>query len=190
MMVAFIVTVYSAPVDTILKPGVKAPGFSMLTLDGSRVALNELCGDTLLNPYSNKVRNTVILSFWATYCQPCQKEIPELQKFMANHANDAIKLFCVSIDKEGKDIVDPFVKKYHYTVPVLLDRYKVTAGRYGVKHLPALFVIDAHGVIRYSSTGYDDKMKLQDKLEGQIRSLKGPVAVKTKTGGPVTKTLR
>jgi cytochrome c biogenesis protein CcmG/thiol:disulfide interchange protein DsbE len=144
-----------------------------------------------LKPYSNKVRNTVILSFWATYCQPCQKEIPELQKFMANHANDCDKTFLRQHrQRGGKDIVDPFVKKYHYTVPVLLDRYKVTAGRYGVKHLPALFVIDAHGVIRYSSTGYDDKMKLQDKLEGQIRSLKGPVAVKTKTGGPVTKTLR
>ena len=92
MMVVFIVAVYAVPEDTILRPGVRAPSFSMLTLDGSRVALNELCGDTLLKPYTNKVHNTVILSFWATYCLPCQKEIPELQKFMANHTKDSIKL--------------------------------------------------------------------------------------------------
>jgi peroxiredoxin len=128
------------------------------------------------------------LSFWATYCLPCQKEIPELQKFMTNHTKDSIKLFCVSIDKEGADIVAPFVTKRDYTVPVLLDRYAKTAGRYGVKHLPALFVVDTHGIIRYSSTGYDDKVKLREKLEGLIRSIKGPVAAKAKTGGSAAKT--
>ncbi|MBD3322351.1 MAG: redoxin domain-containing protein, partial [Chitinivibrionales bacterium] len=120
----------------------------------------------------NDVPHIVILSFWATYCEPCQKEIPELMKFAEKHKDDPIKIFCISLDKEGASKVVPFVKEKKYTLPMLLDPYKRTSERYGVKKLPALFVIGPDGAVRYSSSGYDDKQSLVDKLDTIVSGIR------------------
>jgi len=156
----------------LLKPQTAAPTFSLPSLNGDRISLRTYCGDTLLKSYVNKIHYTVVLSFWATYCIPCRKEIPELMKFQEKHSTDSIKVLCLNIDKEGASVVEPFVKKEGYTLPVLLDPYKKTAERYGVTQLPALFVIDPHGTIQYSSIGYDEKSTLDGKLEQIIADIK------------------
>ena len=158
--------------SALLKPGTKAPSFSLLQLGGPRVELYTLCGDTLQKPYLNKVRHTIILSFWATYCVPCQKEIPELQKFVEAHVADTVKLFCISLDKDGASAVEPCAKERNYTVPILYDQYKKAAERYGVKSLPSLVVIDPRGIIRYASTGYDEKINMRDRLEQVLKAIK------------------
>ena len=156
----------------LLPAGSAAPTFSLPSLDGDRVSLRVFCGDTLLKPHINNVRHIVVLSFWATYCIPCQKEIPELIKFAEKHRNDSIKVFCVSIDKEGASIVSPFVKEKGYDIPVLLDPYQKTAERYGVKSLPALFVIDQFGKICYAASGYNESESLDEKLEQIISDIR------------------
>ncbi len=159
--------------DTKLIPaGSVAPSFSLPTPSGDRVSLDLYCGKTLSKPYFNNVRHTVILSFWATYCKPCQKELPELQAFAQKHRKDNVIVLCVSIDKEGADIVAPFIKEKGYTTQVLLDPYTRTAERYGVHSLPALFVIDTMGVIRFTSHGYDENSPLEPKLEGVLRAIR------------------
>ena len=166
------------PESKLLAPGTPAPSFSLPTLSGERVSLSIYCGETLSKPFSNKVRHTMILSFWATYCKPCQKEIPELISFADKHKTDNVVVLCVSIDKEGAAIVEPFVKEKNYSVQVLLDPYTKTAERYGVKSLPALFVIDTMGVIRYSSLGYDDKNPLEPKLESILKAIRTGAKIK------------
>jgi peroxiredoxin len=162
----------AADTSSILQPGTAAPGFSLPTLTGTREVLSVYCGAQLSKPYVNNLHHIVILSFWATYCKPCQKEIPELHAFAEKHQKDSVKIFCVSIDKEGVDIVAPFVKEKNYTLPVLLDPYKATAQRYGVKSLPSLFVIGPDGAIRYSSTGFDEKTNLDEKLESMLAGVR------------------
>lgn len=162
----------------LLAPGTPAPSFSLPTVSGDRVSLSIYCGETLSKPFFNKVRHTMILSFWATYCKPCQKEIPELISFADKHKADNVVVLCVSIDKEGSTVVEPFVKEKNYTVQVLLDPYTKTAERYGVKSLPALFVIDTMGVIRYSSLGYDDKNPLEPKLESILKAIRTGAKIK------------
>lgn len=149
----------------LLPPGSAAPTFSLPALNGDRVSLRVYCGDTLLKPHINSVRQIVVLNFWATYCKPCQKEIPELMRFSEKHKDDSVKVFCISIDKEGASLVSPFIKEKGYTVPVLLDPYMKTAQRYGVEALPALFVIDPYGKIAFSAVGYDSLEQLDIKLE-------------------------
>jgi peroxiredoxin len=162
----------------LLAPGTPAPSFSLPTLSGDRMSLSIYCGETLSKPFFNKVRHTMILSFWATYCKPCQKEIPELITFADKHKTDNVVVLCVSIDKEGGTVVEPFVKEKNYTVQVLLDPYTKTAERYGVKSLPALFVIDTMGVIRYASLGYDEKNPLGPKLESIVKAIKEGTKIK------------
>ena len=154
-----------------LAPGNTAPSFSLPTLSGTRQTLSVWCGK-LSKPYVNKEKHVVILSFWATYCKPCQKEIPELMKFAKKHKNDKLKIFCISLDKEGASIVAPFVKKQKYSLPMLLDPYKRTALRYGVKSLPALVVIGHDGIIRYSSVGYKEDVPFQKILERAFEAAK------------------
>ncbi len=154
------------------KPGDRAPTFSLPALDGKRQVLRVWCGDTLLKPYINDVKHTVILNFWATYCKPCQKEIPQIATFMKKHEGEPIKAFFVSIDKEGVDKVRPFVEDKGYDVTVLLDTYARTATRYGVKSVPALFVVAPDGSVFYSASGYDESTNLVEKLEKIYASIK------------------
>lgn len=156
----------------VLAPGTESPTFSLASLTNERVSLRTWCGE-LNKPYVNSIKHTVIISFWATYCAPCQKEIPELMAFAAKHTGDPIKIFCVSIDKEGAAKVGPFVAEKKYTLPVLLDPYATTAKRYGALRLPALFVIDGDGIIRYSSVGFDKSVSLVEKLESIIAGISG-----------------
>ncbi|MBD3392624.1 MAG: redoxin domain-containing protein [Chitinivibrionales bacterium] len=155
-----------------LPPGTEAPSFSLPTLSGGRETLRIWCGKKLAKPYVNKVPHTVVLSFWATYCKPCQKEIPELMKFAEKNKDEALKIFCISLDKEGASVVAPFVKEKGYALPVLLDPYKRTAQRYGVKTLPALVVIGPDGVVRYSSVGYKADVPFQKILKKAVASAK------------------
>lgn len=130
------------------------------------ISLHDFCGD-LRHKWRNRIKYNVILSFWATYCHPCKKEIPELEKTVMGHQGNT-KLLLVNIDKEGKRIVEPFLKKHQYESDVLLDAYRRTAKKYGVNAVPAMFLIDKKGIIRYVSYGYDEEKGtklLADKLK-------------------------
>lgn len=178
---SFVVSGFTAE-STLLKAGTQAPTFSLPALDGDRVSLRMYCGDTLLKPHLIGQKHIVILSFWATYCLPCQKEIPELIKFQQKHVSDSVKVLCVSIDKEGASIVAPFITEKQYAIPVLLDPYRKTAERYGVTALPSLFVIDQSGKIRYSSVGYDTSVALDQKLEQIISDIRAGHSVSAASG--------
>jgi peroxiredoxin len=156
----------------VLSAGTIAPTFSLPTIDGERISLRTWCGDTLNKPLFNPFRHIVILSFWATYCEPCKKEIPELASIAQKHSTDSVKIFCISIDKEGASKVGPVVTERKYTLPALLDPYCKTAERYGVSSLPALFVIDPMGTISYSTSGYNENESLSQKIDSIISQIR------------------
>ncbi len=154
-----------------LSAGNEAPTFSLPTPEGNREALSVWCGDRLSKPYINDRPHTVILSFWATYCKPCKKEIPELIKFQERFRDRDVKTFLISIDKQGAQAVNPYMKENKVTLPVLLDPYRRTAERYNVKALPALFVIAPDGTIKYSSVGYRKEIALDSLLSEVVNAV-------------------
>ncbi|MFW6244728.1 MAG: TlpA disulfide reductase family protein [Fibrobacterota bacterium] len=158
----------------VLGPGENAPTFSLPSLTKDRVVLRHYCGQKLLRSRVNDEPKIVILNFWATYCAPCQKEIPELVRFQKKY-KEKVKLICISIDKEGKSLVKPFVREKKYDITVGLDPYLHTAKRYNVYKVPALFVLDHKGVIRYSQNDYDEL--LVAKLEKVIDDIEKGRAV-------------
>ena len=173
--------------QTLLGPGTPAPGFSLPSLTGSREALSVWCGKDLSKPFLNSKPRVVILSFWATYCGPCQKEIPVLHKFYEKHAADSLKVFLVSIDEQGADIVSPAVAERKYSLPVLLDPYKKTSERYGVKSLPAMFVIGADGLVKYSASGFRkdaDMATVLDQIYDAVKNGKPvPASIQNASAG-------
>lgn len=128
-----------------------APGFDLLNLNGEKVSLASLQG------------KVVVLDFWATWCQPCIRSFPGMQAAQELYADDSeVQFLFINTwerDKEYKKKVVDFIEKNKYPFEVLYDDEKDPqtnqniAATYGVKGIPAKFIIDKEGNIRYSLTG-------------------------------------
>ena len=134
---------------------------------GEYVALRDFCG-TPRKPWNAPPRRPVVISFFANWCQPCRKEIPELEK-QAKLWGDSVSVFLVSVGDKPEQIKS-FLDEVPTTLPVLMDPYKATSTeRYGISALPTVFVIDKQSVVRYTATGFhEDSM---EKLDAVIQEL-------------------
>ncbi len=123
-----------------LNVGDRAPDFSLRTLDGTVVSLNQYRG------------KKVILNFWASWCPPCQAEMPDLQAYYAEYADEGFVI--VAIDSgEGEADVRAFVEQYGLTFPVWLDPGMDALYAFQNPDLPSSYVIDREGTVRLSWTG-------------------------------------
>lgn len=115
-----------------------APSVSLQTLEGQEVTLESYRG------------KAVLLDFWATWCKPCEKLMPDLQKLHDQYAEKGLAVLGISID-EGKDAagkVQKFTGKKKIAYPVLLDVAAEPAwAAFHVKAIPALFLIDPQGQV-------------------------------------------
>lgn len=113
-------------------------------------ALSDLDGNTVwLSDYRGKV---VIISFWATWCPPCQAEIPELVELYPALQADGVVILAVNF-QETADTVDAFAQEMNMNFPVLLDTQGYLAYVNGVRALPTSLFVDRQGVLRYSYMG-------------------------------------
>jgi cytochrome c biogenesis protein CcmG/thiol:disulfide interchange protein DsbE len=150
-----------------LKTGDMAPKFYLKTLEGESFFLTDWCGE-LRQPWKQNQKHVVLLSFFATWCQPCREEIPELENISRNYKERALKVFLVNF-KENTEAVAPFKNKMNLEMPILLDKYGVAAKKYGVNNLPKLFLIDQAGKIKLIHEGYS--ADLQQTLNAEIARL-------------------
>lgn len=154
-----------------LKIGDKAPTFYLKDVNNNDVFLRDYCGEKLRKPWKNKEKYVVVLSFWATWCGPCQKEIPVLQEIMDGYAGQKVKAFLIDVG-EKKEKVAPFVQKKKFRLPVLLDVYSmVSTKKYQVPALPRLFVIDQNGIIRHTEEGFNGEQHLRMELKTVLDKL-------------------
>ncbi len=158
----------STPKDSVLKVGNPAPTFVLRDSTGADVFLRDFCGE-LRQPWKNKVKHVVILSFFATWCEPCLKEIPELEKLANEFRGRELKIFLVNL-KEDRALVEKFYREKNITLPVLFDKYGIVAGKYHVDSLPRLFVIDREGKLLWQTIGYQENFSttLRRILDGQF----------------------
>jgi thiol-disulfide isomerase/thioredoxin len=114
------------------------------------LSLNDLNGDTIhLNDYPGSV---VLVNNWATWCPPCAAEMPTLQTYYQNHANDGFILLAIEAGDPLPDVVQ-FVADYQLTFPVLLDPMNLSLRAFGNDALPSSYVIDQEGLVRLAWTG-------------------------------------
>lgn len=112
-----------------------------MSLDGEHLDTQALTG------------KVVILTFWATWCEPCREELPLLSRFYARHRQDGLEILGFSLDgADDMDDVKKVARTLQFPVGLLGSAY---AGGYGrVWHLPVNFTIDRQG--RLADNGWAD----------------------------------
>jgi len=94
----------------------------------------------------------VLVNFWATWCGPCREEMPAMERLYAKHRQRGFVLLAVSVDTDAA-LVRPFLERYKLTFPVTLDAKMDLANAYGVRALPASFLIDRDGYLAALALG-------------------------------------
>ena len=136
----------SACVPRDLRPpqvGDRAPDFQAVSLDGERtVALADYAGQTIL------------VNLWATWCAPCRFETPYLQSVYEENQERGLMVVGVSVDSPSAlDSVNDFLEEMGVTYDVLLDPDMVSTDVFVAMGLPASFLIDGDGVVRFTRLG-------------------------------------
>ena len=117
-------------------------------------------------------KKLVIMSFFATYCDPCKKEMPELARLYDTYKSQGLGIMLVSIDKgdEQRQLIIDLAKQNHVAFPVMHDRYQVVARRYAAERLPYMLMLDGAGIVKVVHIGYTDELKanLENEVRGQL----------------------
>ena len=122
--------------------GAPAPGYRTVSLNGDTVSLAAHRG------------KVVLLNVWATWCHPCRDEIPELQAIHVKYQPRGLELIGVSVDSDGSDdAIRSFMTDFRMTYPVWRDPDERVSSQFLVVGVPATFLIDRDGVLRWRKTG-------------------------------------
>ena len=140
-----------------IKDGDKAPNFSLKTVDGKTVNLTD---------YKGKI---VILDFWATWCPPCRRGIPDLINIQ-NEFNKNVVVIGISLDREKtiKD-VPGFIKEYGINYPVVYGDDKIVGDYGGIRSIPTSFVIDKKGNVADMHVGLVSKDVFVNKINELLK---------------------
>ncbi len=140
--------------------------FKLRALDGKMVELADLCA-----------KGPVLISFWATYCEPCKKEIPHLFKIVERLSERDLQLVLVSVDSpRSQKRVKPYARGKGWDCPVLLDTNGRIMKQLKGSNPPYTMVVGRNGEVLYAHSGYrpGDEKELEQKLAGMLAAAPGP----------------
>lgn len=138
--------------------GKRAPDFTLQDINGKTVSLSSLRG------------KVVMLNFWATWCPPCQAELPEIQRaynFYRKRPDD-VAMLLVDVG-ESRNKVNSFLKEKGYNLPVALDPPSEAANLYLVRGIPTTFFIDRDGIIRDIYIGAATEGEIRERIDALMR---------------------
>jgi cytochrome c biogenesis protein CcmG/thiol:disulfide interchange protein DsbE len=124
------------PEITRIEPGARAPAYT---------AVDVVSGDSVsVRDYRGEV---VLLNLWATWCPPCEQEMPSIERLHQELGPQGLKVVAISIDQLDPDAVRLWAADRGLTFRVLLDRSGRIQQAYQTTGMPESFVIDRKGVI-------------------------------------------
>lgn len=136
--------------------GKPAPSFTLQTFDGKSVSLSDFSGQV------------VLIDFWATYCPPCVKALPELQALHAKNASRGFAVLGVTVDERAA-LVDKATRQAKVTYPIVKATPEVW-NAYKVNALPSLILVGRDGKIIRRYGGEADKSAMMREIEAALRS--------------------
>lgn len=141
------------------KPGeaAKVPDFTLKrATDGKAVSSDEFKG---------KVR---IIDFWATWCPPCRREIPDFIALQKQYGPKGLVVIGIAMDKQGASVVAPFVKENGMTYPVLIADDQVGAAYGNIMSYPTTFLVDRDGNVVKRYIGFTEKATFEKDLKALL----------------------
>ena len=137
-------------------PNEKAPALSGPTLDGKTLALAGFTG------------KVVLVDFWATWCDPCREEIPDLVKLRDRLKVKGFEILGVSMDEEGAKAVKKFMAKQPISYPVVLNNGERPPAGWVVPGLPTAYLIGRRGEVLKRWFGEKDMPDLEKDVTGAL----------------------
>jgi thiol-disulfide isomerase/thioredoxin len=152
------VKVEPSTVNNSTSPAVKsesvemAPNFTLTSTNGKNIQLSDFRG------------KVVIVDFWATWCPPCRKGIPDLIDIQKEFKNEVV-VIGISLDQDTKSEVIPFMKKFGINYPVVYGDNKVVNDYGSINAIPTSFVINKDGKIVDKHIGLVPKSEIVQKIK-------------------------
>jgi len=134
----------------------KAPNFTLKSRSGKNIKLSELRGQV------------VMLNFWASWCGPCRKEMPILEKIHKKYKRLGFTLLGVNVEENSMDAKN-YLKDVKVTFPILFDTRQKTSKLYNVSAMPTTIIIDRNGNKRFIHKGY--KAGYENDYKRQVKKL-------------------
>jgi thiol-disulfide isomerase/thioredoxin len=135
--------------------GKAAPAFTLTDLEGRKVSLADFKG------------KPVVVNFWATWCGPCQLEMPWFQEFAAKYKDQGLVVLGIDQDDEDmpKDKIAAAVKRIGVTYPILLPSKTISKDYALGDYLPETFIVNRQGVIVDHAMGAPAKDEMEAKIK-------------------------
>jgi len=155
LFAAIAFTVYSSFTKEkveVLQEGDKAPDFELIDLDGEKHRLSEYKGQGLF------------LNFWGTWCEPCKKEFPIIDRQYHVYQKQGVQVLAVNI-AESDFAVRDYIDSKGLTFPVAIDKEKSVMTAYNINPLPTTFLIDPNGEIVKIITGEMNETMIKQYME-------------------------
>ena len=147
--------------------GSKSPTFFLRDINGEDFFLSDYVGEPRNQDTKQSRKKVIILSFFATWCKPCIKELPELQSISGNYSNDTLLTLLIDVN-EKRDEVNKFLESLDIHLLVVLDRYGKISQGYNIISLPTLLIIDNGGIIRFISKQFKGVKEFRNILNAEI----------------------
>ena len=147
----------------LLKPGGKAPDFSVRDLGGKEFHLRQSLD-----------KDAVLLFFWSYFCGPCREEFPLISEMAREYGGKGLQVVGVNLDgPEMKKLIDRMAVVEKVSFRIVFDELDGDAFRvadpYGVSGTPALFVVDRKGVIAFSLVGTVTVEQLRKEISKVVK---------------------
>ena len=133
-----------------------APDFTLKLTDGKDIKLSD---------HKGKI---VIIDFWATWCPPCRRGIPDLVDIQKKYEEEVL-IIGISLDNETKPDVVPFIKQYKINYPVAYGNMEVVAAFGNIQAIPTSFIVDQSGQIVDTHVGLVDKSAYINKINELLK---------------------
>ena len=131
------------------------PGFdfNLPDLNGKIISLEDFKGKVL------------IINFWATWCPPCEEEIPKLNQLHKRYKNEGLVVIGIALDKDSLNLVEPFVREKRIGYPILMGNEQVLRDMEDFSGVPTTLIVDQKGNIKKKYDGAFDKDDLEKILK-------------------------
>ena len=129
-------------------------------------------------------RHAVVMSFFATWCKPCMKELPILEEVYQEYKDERVKFFLIDITEATRSnpgtvygmsykdvpVAGPFLNKKGVTMQILFDNRGTAMKRYNAQTLPRLFMVDGYRNVTFKKRGFPDGEGADEKFKKDISS--------------------